>query len=104
MAWKAIGIERFRSYKEYTTMLENLTATQERCNQLLEENRALKAKLADVHKRAEELMGLREPSPRNGHTKLPPPPKAPSIPPPSDLLDIEPADDGIPIPSSKDRK
>jgi hypothetical protein len=31
---------------ELVAVYENLTAVQERCNELLEENRALKAKLA----------------------------------------------------------
>ena len=33
--------------REFVAVVENLTATQQRCNELLEENRALRAQLKD---------------------------------------------------------
>jgi hypothetical protein len=45
MAWKAIGVERFRSYQEYQDMAQNLTAVQERCTQLVTQLRQYRQQL-----------------------------------------------------------
>lgn len=47
MAWSAVGVERFRSYREYQEMMENLTAVQVRCNELSQDVRVLRAHLAE---------------------------------------------------------
>lgn len=47
MAWNAVGVERFRSYREYQEMSENLTAVQSRCTELLLEARQMRLMLVE---------------------------------------------------------
>jgi hypothetical protein len=98
MGWKTIGEARFRSYREYRTMHENLTAAQARGTELLLEVRELKRQLRDRDAfigRLQVLLSLSgAPTiPPPSSTKLPLPPPVPALP-----EDHDDYDDELPLP------
>jgi hypothetical protein len=105
MAWNAVGVERFRSYKEYKEMSDNLTSVQARCTELFLEARNMRLVEKDaLIQRLQAALTL-----AGGAMTVPPPTidvASPSIPQLAPLPDfnteaVNDQPDGIPVPSQR---
>lgn len=58
MSWKAIGVDRFRSYAEYQDILKNLTSVQELCTEQFLRIQELKKEIAEKDEMMNKLLAI----------------------------------------------